>query len=88
MEVGKASSSDDERRGKRYAYPFDGRQQRELSAELHFDKIREFRLEPVTLLFKELDSFVYGIELLPLSGTGRHANHERFMAKAAVSWRR
>ncbi len=61
LEVGKASSSDDERRGKRYAYPFDGRQQRELSAELHFDKIREFRLEPVTLLFKELDSFVYGM---------------------------
>ena len=61
LEVSEASGSDDECRGERYAYAFDGRQQCELSAELDFDKIREFRLKPVTLLFKELDRFVYGM---------------------------
>ena len=61
LEVGEASGSDDKCCCERYAYTFDSCQQRELSAELHFDKIREFRLEPVTLLFKELDSFVYGM---------------------------
>ena len=61
LEVGEASGSDDERRGERYAYPFDGRQQRELSAEFDFDQIREFRLKPVAFLFKELDSFIYGM---------------------------
>ena len=61
LEVSKASGSDDECRGERYAYAFDGCQERELPAELHFDKIREFRLKPVTLLFKELDSLVYGM---------------------------
>lgn len=55
LEVSEASGSDDECRGERYAYAFDGRQQCELSAELDFDKIREFRLKPVTPLFKELD---------------------------------
>lgn len=62
LEVGEASGSDDERRGERYAYPFDGRQQRELSAEFDFDQIREFRLKPVAFLFKELDRFVYGMD--------------------------
>ena len=61
LEVSEASGSDDECRGERYAYAFDGRQQCELSAELDFDKIREFRLKPVTPLFKELDRFVYGM---------------------------
>ena len=59
LEVSEASGSDDECRGERYAYTFDGCQECELPAELDFDKIREFRLKPVTLLFKELDRFVY-----------------------------
>ena len=61
LEVSEASGSDDECRGERYAYAFDGCQQRELSAELDFDKIREFRLKPVSPLFEELDSFVYSM---------------------------
>ena len=61
LEVSESSGSDDERRGERYAYTFDGCQECELPAELDFDKIREFRLKPVTLLFKELDRFVYGM---------------------------
>ena len=61
LEVSEASGSDDECRGERYAYAFDGCQECELPAELDFDKIREFRLKPVTLLFKELDRFVYGM---------------------------
>lgn len=61
LEICESSGSDDERRGERYAYTFYGCQQRELSAELDFDKIREFRLQPVTPLFKELDRFVYGM---------------------------
>ena len=61
LEVSKASGSDDKCRSERYAYTLDGCQQRELSAELDFDKIREFRLKPVTPLFKELDRFVYGM---------------------------
>ena len=55
LEVSEASGSDDECRGERYAYAFDGCQQRELSAEL------DFGLQPVTPLFKELDRFVYGM---------------------------
>lgn len=62
LEVGEASGSDDERRGERYAYALDGCQQRELSTELDFDKIREVRLKPVTPFFEELDSFVYGVD--------------------------
>lgn len=61
LKVCKPSGSDDERRSERYAYAFDGCQERELPAELDFDKIRELRLKPVTLLFKELDSFIYGM---------------------------
>ena len=61
LEVSEASGSDDECRGERYAYAFDGRQQCELSAKLDFDQIREFHLKPVTSLFKELDRFVYGM---------------------------
>ena len=61
LEVSEASGSDDECRGERYAYAFYGRQQRELSAEFDFDQIREFRLKPVAFLFKELDSFIYGM---------------------------
>ena len=48
LEVSESSGSDDERRGERYAYTFDGCQECELPAELDFDKIREFRLKPVT----------------------------------------
>ena len=62
LEVSEASGSDDECRGERYAYAFDGRQQCELSAELDFDKIREFRVKSVTSLFKELDRFIYGMD--------------------------
>ena len=61
LEVGEASGSDDKCCCERYAYTFDSCQQRELSAELDFDKLREFRLQPVTPLFKELDRFVYGM---------------------------
>lgn len=61
LEVGESSGSDDERCGERYAYTFDGCQERELPAELDFDKIREFRLKPLPPLFKELDRFVYGM---------------------------
>ena len=59
LKVGEASGSDDECRGERYAYTFDGCQQRKLPAKLDFDKIREFRLKPVAPFFKELDRFVY-----------------------------
>lgn len=61
LEVGEASGSDDECRGERYAYTFDGCQERELPAELDFDKVREFRMKPLPPLFKELDSFIYGM---------------------------
>lgn len=61
LEVGEASGSNDECRGERYAYPLYSRQECKLPAELDFDKIREFRLKPVTPLFKELDRFVYGM---------------------------
>ena len=61
LEVSEPTGSDDERRGERYAYSLDGSQQCELPTEFGFDKICEFRLEPVTPLFKVLDSFVYGM---------------------------
>ena len=62
LEVSEASGGDDECRGERYPDALNGGQQRELSAELDFDKIREFRLKPVTPLFKELNSFIYGMD--------------------------
>lgn len=61
LEVSKAAGSDDERCGERYAYALDGGQQRKLSAELCLDKIRKFRLKPVTFLFKERNGFIYGM---------------------------
>ncbi len=61
LEVSEPAGSDDKRRSERYAYTSDGCQQRELPAELDFDKIRELRLKPVAFLFKELDRFVYGM---------------------------
>lgn len=61
LEVGEPAGSDNERSCKRYAYSLDGCQQRELPAELDFDKFRKFRLKPVTFLFHELDSFIYGM---------------------------
>ena len=62
LEVSEPAGGDNECRSERYAYTLDGCQQRKLPAELDFDKIREFRLESVTPLFKELDSFIYGVD--------------------------
>lgn len=61
LEVGETTCCEDKCRGERYAYPLYSRQECKLPAELDFDKIREFRLKPVTPLFKELDRFVYGM---------------------------
>ena len=61
LEVSEPAGGDNERRSERYAYTSDDCQQRELPAELDFDKIRELRLKPVAFLFKELDRFVYGM---------------------------
>ena len=62
LEVSEPAGSDDERRGERYTYTLNGCQERKLPAELGLDKLREFRLKPVTPLFKELDSFIDGMD--------------------------
>lgn len=62
LEVSEPSGSDDECSGESYSYSLDGCQERELPAELDFDKIRKFRLKPVTFLFEELNGFVCGVD--------------------------
>ena len=62
LEVSEPAGGDNERCRERYAYSLNGGQQCKLSAELGLDKVREFRLEPVSSLFKELDSFIDGMD--------------------------
>ena len=66
LEVSEASRGDYERRGERYSYALDGREEGELLAELVLDKHRKFLLKPCKPLVNARERLVDGLDCAPV----------------------